>query len=276
MAEAALLIQNELRFFQGKIMNYVSDGNIDAQVLIERPSYRIRLAENRTRVTSLLERMYAWRGYKSEAPTATLPALHNQITLEAVNHERTVGTISVGLDSPANLQAERLYKKEIAQYRQAGARVCELTKLAVASDSKSEKVLAPLFHLAYIYAHRVHRATDLFVEVNPRHAVFYKRMLGFSRAGEEKTCPRVNAPAVLLHLNLHYAAKQISIYGGGRKASSRSLYPDAFSPQEEEKLMLKIEGIPLTPKFRPPSAQTHQPHHPAPALALDMPFAFAA
>lgn len=242
-------------------MNYLSEDDLEAQVLVEGPSYRIRLAENQAPVSKLLDRMYAWRGYKSDAAIATSPTPHNQITLEAVSDERTVGTISIGLDSPASLQAERLYKEEIAQYRQAGARVCEFTKLAMAPDFNSEKVLASLFHLAYIYAYRVHRATDLFVEVNPRHAIFYRRMLGFSRAGEEKTCPRVNAPAVLLHLSLHYAAEQISIYRGGQKASSRSLYPDVFSPQEEEKLLLKIAGIALTPNFRPPLAHAHQPHH---------------
>lgn len=232
----------------------------EAQVLVEAPSYRIRLAENHVPVGELLDRMYAWRGYKSDSPAATSPAPHHHITLEAVSDERTVGTISVGLDSPASLQAERLYKEEIAQYRLAGARVCEFTKLAVAPDLNAGKVLPPLFHLAYIYAHRVHRATDLFVEVNPRHAIFYRRMLGFSRAGEEKTCPRVNAPAVLLHLSLGFAAEQISIYGGGQKASSRSLYPDFFSPQEAEKLLLKIEGVAPTLSFRPPRTHAHDPH----------------
>src|SRR5580765_8631552 len=86
----------------------------EAQVLVEAPSYRIRLAENYVPVGELLDRMYAWRGYKSDSPAATSPAPHHQITLEAVSDERTVGTISVGLDSPASLQAERLYKEEIA------------------------------------------------------------------------------------------------------------------------------------------------------------------
>jgi hypothetical protein len=231
----------------------------EAQVLVEAPSYRIRLAENHVPVGELLDRMYAWRGYKSDSPAATAPAPHHQITLEAVSDERTVGTISVGLiRRPVCRRNAFIRKRSRNTGRQA--RVCEFTKLAVAPDLNAEKVLPPLFHLAYIYAHRVHRATDLFVEVNPRHAIFYRRMLGFSRAGEEKTCPRVNAPAVLLHLSLGFAAEQISIYGGGQKASSRSLYPDFFSPQEAEKLLLKIEGVAPTPSFRPPRTHAHDPH----------------
>ena len=241
-------------------MKFARRDDVKADVLFEQPDYRIRLAGNRGAVGELLERMYGWRGYKSEAIKPTALAAVNQVTLEAVSDERTVGTISVGFDSPHGLQAEFLYSDEIAQFREQGARVCEFTKLAVDSDFSSGKVLPPLFHLAHIYAHLIHRATDLFVEVNPRHAVFYRRMLGFSRVGGEKTCPRVNAPAVLLHLDLHYAAQQISIYGGGQKSLNRSFYPDVFSPQEEEKLRRKIEGITLSPGFSMPAARASEQH----------------
>lgn len=239
-------------------MKFARKDDVEAEVLFERSDYRIRLAGNRGAVGHLLERMYGWRGYKSDATASTAATAVNQITLEAVADERTVGTISVGFDSPHALQAEFLYHEEIAQFRQEGARVCEFTQLAVDSDFNSGKVLPSLFHLAHIYAHLIHRATDLFVEVNPRHAVFYRRMLGFSRVGEEKTCPRVNAPAVLLHLDLSYAAEQISIYGGGQKSLSRSFYPDVFSPQEEEVLRRKIEGIALGPGFSRPARGREQ------------------
>ena len=36
-----------------------------------------------------------------------------------------------------------------------------------------------LFHIAYIFARRMHDRTDLLIEVNPRHVRFYERMLGF-------------------------------------------------------------------------------------------------
>jgi hypothetical protein len=199
--------------------------------------------------------MYRWRGYKSEGLAIPSPKTFNQITLEAVSDDDTVGTITIGLDSPLSLQAEGLYKEEIAQYRRNGARVCEFSKLAVAPDSSCHKVLAPLFHLAYIYAHLIHGVTDLFVEVNPRHAAFYRRLLGFTQIGAEKTCPRVNAPAVLLHLDLRYAAAQISMYGGGQKPLHRSLYPELFSSQEQEALRRKIEGIELAPSFNIPSGR---------------------
>ena len=236
-------------------MNYVTEDLAAEEVLFERPRYRIRLAGNRRAVGHLLERMYRWRGYKAEGVAAPPPGTINQITLEAQSDGHTVGTITVGLDSPAKLQAEGLYKEEIAQYRRRGARVCEFIKLAVAPDSNCQKVLAPLFQIAHIYAHRIHRATDLFVEVNPRHAVFYRRLLGFAQAGAQKVCPRVNAPAVLLHLDLSYAAEQISARGETQK-SPRSFYRNAFSSQEADILRRKIEAIGLARPFGVPSTRT--------------------
>ena len=59
-------------------------------------------------------------------------------------------------------------------------------------------VLGTLFHLAYIHGRLIRGATDLVIEVHPRHASFYRRMLGFRIIGAERICPRVDAPAVLM------------------------------------------------------------------------------
>ena len=67
-----------------------------------------------------------------------------------------------------------------------------------------------MFHIAYMYARRLHRCTDILIEVNPRHVRFYRSMLGFEVLGPERTCPRVNAPAVLLRLRLDHAQEQLA------------------------------------------------------------------
>ena len=45
-------------------------------------------------------------------------------------------------------------------------------------------------------------ASDAVIEVNPRHARYYQRTLGFRQIGELRQCQRVEAPAVLLHRRL--------------------------------------------------------------------------
>ena len=89
--------------------------------------------------------------------------------------------------------------------------------------------------MTFIYGHNIHRATDFLIEVNPRHMLFYQRMLGFELFGEEKICPRVNAPAVLLRLDLAYADEQIVHYGGQGSAvvGVKSIYPYFFSREDE-------------------------------------------
>jgi hypothetical protein len=138
------------------------------------------------------------------------------------------------------LSADGLYRSEIDAYRQAGAKVCEITRLAIDPEHGSKEVLGALFHLAYMLGGILHGATDVFIEVNPRHVIFYQRMLNFKQAGSCRMCERVNAPAVLLHLEAAYVAKQVALYGGQQRTGKKSLYPYFFSAAEAEGLMQRI------------------------------------
>ncbi|HET8548753.1 MAG TPA: hypothetical protein VFL57_12140 [Bryobacteraceae bacterium] len=214
------------------------------EVLLDRGSFRIRCADThgeRSKSSLLIERMYSWRGYKHEAATGYEPDL-NQITLQAFGGDQVFGTLSLSLDSEAGLAADELYHEEIEAYRNAGATVCELTRLAIDPQYGSKEVLGALFHLAYIYGSVLRRVSDVFIEVNPRHVSFYNRMLDFHEAGELKMCPRVDAPAVLLHLEVAHVRRQILRYGGQREESRRSLYPYFFSKKEEEGLCRRLLG----------------------------------
>jgi len=196
--------------------------------------FKVRLAttEDRRKAASLLiEKMYSWRGYEAN-PLGQDP---NKITLVAYQDDKVVGTLTLGLDSPGGMVVDQLYKSEADQLRAQGRRICDVTKLAVDQDIKSKSVLGALFHLSVIYGRNIHHATDFLIEVNPRHALFYQRMIGFVPFGEEKLCPRVNAPAVLLKLDLAYADEQVKKYGGlGAEAHGvKSIYPYWFSKEDE-------------------------------------------
>jgi hypothetical protein len=83
----------------------------------------------------------------------------------------------------------------------------------------------------------------MFIEVNPRHVAFYKRMLNFSPAGECKICPRVDAPAVLLHCEVQYMRQQVAVYGGHRGGAKRSLYPYFCSPDDDAALRRRMHEL---------------------------------
>jgi hypothetical protein len=214
--------------------------------LLQRDDIGIRLADghdNSAQVGMLVTRMYRSRGYLIPAAEASPSDWIRRVTLEACYKNRTVGTLTVNLGAREGLQAEALYGDEIVQFRHAGARPCEFTRLALDAEECSKEALACLFHLGYIFAYRIHRASDVFVEVNPRHSLFYRRMLGFDQVGAQKTCPRVNAPAILLHKRLDAIAADLARLGGQRAANNKSFYALGLSPAEENDLVQTINAM---------------------------------
>lgn len=209
--------------------------------------FKIRLADTMGRRSSaslLIEKMYSWRGYQTttSAPVDPRP---NRVTLVASAAEQTIGTITIGFDSDVGLLVDQLYKAEIEPMRANGHVLCEFTKLAVDASVRSKRVLASLFHIAHIFAHHIRGCSHLMIEVNPRHVKFYQQMLGFQRVGQEKLNPRVNAPAVLLVLDLAFVHQQIHKFGGHSElgVSEKTLYPFSFSPAEEKGIVGRLSRL---------------------------------
>ena len=201
---------------------------------VEQQVFKVRLAHSNERINSasmLVQRKYAGRGYEA----SSFQKNPERITLMASQDEKVIGTLTLGMDLSHPLLAEELYTEEIGSLRAAGRNICELTKLAIDQTEGSKRVLASLFHIAYIYGRVLQGFTDVVIEVNPRHVAFYKRMLGFKELGPERMCGRVNAPAVLLRLELEYVDQQIAALGGksDNAGSVRSLYPFFFSKSDE-------------------------------------------
>lgn len=168
----------------------------------------------------LVTRRYAWRGYMVDAHTLTSAAparaKSSAITLIASDVAgEAVGTLTLGFDGPAGLLVDAVYGTELEAARDAGRRVCELTRLAVDKRTDSKAVLAALFGLAFLLGRVLHRATDVYIEVNPRHVAFYERALGFVVAAGEQICDRVKAPSVLLQLDAEKLEGRLRAIGAG-------------------------------------------------------------
>ncbi|WP_249383968.1 N-acetyltransferase [Chitinivorax sp. B] len=206
------------------------------ELAMKKREFKIRLADDagqRSSASMLINKMYSWRGYSTSSPLSEDP---NRITLVAGDGEHTIGTISINFDSEIGLLVDQLYKDELDKLRASGRRVCEFIKLAVDGEVKSKRVLASLFHIAMIFAHNIRKATDIVIEVNPRHVKFYERMLDFTQISDERLNPRVNAPAVLLGMDLNHLHSLARHFGGKPELANteKSFYPYFFSPAEEE------------------------------------------
>lgn len=209
-------------------------------------SFKIRAADtagHRSNANILVKRRYEWRGYRS----VSIPndQTGNLITLNASESDSTIGTITIGLDGTQGLLAEDTFPEEVAGLRATGRRICEFTKLAMDPTTGAKQVLASLFHVAYIVAHRLRGCDMLVMEVNPRHVAYYRRMLGCQILGKERTNQRVNAPAVLLCLDFAYTREQIGRFAGQpeRGESERTLYPYSFSLAEEAGIICRLRDL---------------------------------
>ncbi len=218
----------------------------EASGTVRQDAFKIRLAHDAERTREarfLVEKRYRDVGYQLTAGDAR-QICPERITLATYKGDEVVGTLTIGFDTGQGLLADELYKAEIDQLRARGdRRVAEFCKLAIDTKKASKRVLASLFNVAYLYVVRIWHYTDMVIEVNPAHVSFYKRMLGFQELAGERMCPRVGAPAVLLHIETAYARELVRLYAGraGQPGlTDRSFYPYFMSAEKELALLQRM------------------------------------
>ncbi|HEY9380018.1 MAG TPA: hypothetical protein VIQ01_02105 [Burkholderiales bacterium] len=170
----------------------------------------------------LVEQRYTARGYKSMSDAGRPYKETYAVTILATQSGHTVGTMTLRFDSIAGLNVDDAYGAEVSMVRDGGGVACELTCLAVAPEANSQATLAVLFRLAYFVADKL-GVTDVFIEVNPRHERFYRRVLDFTVAAGERLCPRVQAPAVLLHQDMVKLGKRLGGFPPPTRYGAREL-----------------------------------------------------
>jgi hypothetical protein len=213
----------------------------ERRAALQRPAIeRIRSLLGWRRSQTLVGRRYGQRGLHVSPAVSPEPGL---ATLQAHDGRRLVGTLSVRLDGLDGLAADASFPEELLRLRAKGRKLCEFTRLAVEGDLPSKPVLASLFHLAYLYAQRIKGADLLVMEVHPRHAPFYRRMLGAKRMqlGENES---VQAPSVLMCLDLSHAQEQIRRFGGRAELADevKTFYPFFYAPSEEPLLVERLRA----------------------------------
>jgi len=191
----------------------------------------------------LVERRYGDRGLAVSRERYSSRNEAGDIVCTANDGDKIVGTLSVRFDGPGGLHADALFKEEMAEWRAAGITLCEFGGLAVDKHSHEPKrVLAQIFHLGYLHAHRRARVARLVIEVNPRHVAFYRRWLGLLPYTMARHNPRVNAPAVLMSFDFATAREQIALLGGRPEllSTTRCLYPLFWDEATEAAMLAKL------------------------------------
>lgn len=191
----------------------------------------------------LVERRYGDRGLVISRERYSSRNQDGDIVCTGRDGDKIVGTLSVRFDGQDGLHADLLFKQELDEWRAAGVTLCEFGGLAVDKHSHDPKrVLAQIFHLGYLHAHRRARVERLVIEVNPRHVGFYRRCLGLVPYTAARHNPRVDAPAVLMSIDFSTIRDQIALWGGhpDSLASARSLYPLAWDEATEAMMLARL------------------------------------
>lgn len=250
--------------FKGIGFDRTSEYPINQQV------FNIRLANSkniREKAESLIKKKYSWRGYSFNERLTTGS---NKITLIADDTRgRTVGTMTLCLDKQTGLPADENFFAELDELRSQGHKISEPSKLAI-EENIPKHLFAAMIHIAYIYAYKIHRCTDWVIEINPRHAAFYKKMLGFQNYGKDRICTRVNAPATLMRLRLEHMAEQINKFGGlmEHHGKERTFYPYFFSIWDEPNIVKKLTRSAISTCSAPQRLSDKQPMYQQAGLSL--------
>lgn len=203
--------------------------------------FKIRLAQSdvsRSAATMLVQKRYAWRGYKA----GEIRREPNRITLLAHLGDEIVGSLNIGYDSPEGLCADERYHEEVEALRAQGCNLGEITKLAIDENRGNKQVLAGMINIAYLYG-LLHGVTDAVIEVTPRHRPFYERMLDFKQIAGERYYAASSTDVVLMHIKLAHITERIEAVGGkGADCRDRSIYPHFFPPGDQKGIMHRLEA----------------------------------
>jgi hypothetical protein len=116
----------------------------------------------------------------------------------ALRDEEPICTVSLIADTSLGLPMESIYHEEVAQSRDNGLYVGEVSALAgCTTDFRSFlPIFVQLTRLMAQYA-RKQGMHQFLIAVHPKHAGFYERFMGFEEIGPVREYPCVqNAPAV--------------------------------------------------------------------------------
>ena len=161
---------------------------------INMQTFHIRLANSagrREAASLLIRKMYGWRGYAVEPP---MPQEPNKITLYAETGGGSVGTMSLVPGRRGRAAGRRQFPR---QARPAARGRPSPVRTVAPGDRQGRdqaRVRGPDPHLLPVCAQRARLLSDYVIEVNPRHVMFYERMLGFADFGGERASARGSAP----------------------------------------------------------------------------------
>ncbi|MFA9477527.1 hypothetical protein ACERK3_04380 [Phycisphaerales bacterium AB-hyl4] len=149
--------------------------------------------------------------------------------------DRTVASISCYRDGRQGLPLDKVYKADLDELRKQGHRLGEIGLFA---EHEDEPGCGPRDLFAFmrypIFALHHQNVDQVVIGVHPRHAAFYRGMLGFVTAGATQRYSVVrNNPVVLLRFDLSKLESSAPAPRGLRYWREHRLEPETFENRFE-------------------------------------------
>ncbi|MBN2233383.1 MAG: hypothetical protein JW781_11290 [Deltaproteobacteria bacterium] len=114
-----------------------------------------------------------------------------------------ISSLTMITDTPEfGLPMDAIYRPELDALRKHGRRLVEMSALVTPANLRWRNLFMYLARVAYWYANYL-GIDDICIAVNPKHVRFYRNIFLFEQFGHERHFPKVDAPAVALHIDLH-------------------------------------------------------------------------
>jgi hypothetical protein len=195
------------------------------------PTFEVKVAEEQGELAEafkLLHDEYVRSGLMDPHPSGMrvtpYHALPTTTTLVAKVDGRVIATLSVVKDNVFGLPLDKIF--DSSELRRSGARLAEISSLAIAKDWRQNRgaVLWPLLKYLYEYCVRYVGVDYMLIAVAPSHFDFYRAILGFETLGSVESYGFVKgAPATGGYLDTRAA---YGYYAGayGLRKKSKNLF----------------------------------------------------
>lgn len=156
----------------------------------------------------LVHQLYVASGYIEPNKSRLRYSIHQLLpvskTFVAVKDKMIVGTVSLVIDSSGDLPCGSIFTEELNKLRSEERSIAEGTMFACGQMGKEKNSLitVDLLRLIFDWSGTL-GLDDIVVVANPKHVIFWERMIGFERLGEVKDCCHVKgADGVFLRFDL--------------------------------------------------------------------------
>jgi len=182
-------------------------------------------------------------------PESTLPGADQDpflFSFLAHNQGKLAGSVGVRLDSAVRgLAADDMYLDQLDDLRGAGMKLAEMVQISVDMNSVPRRVLAGMFHTAYLFAGTARGCDYCVLLANARYADFFYSSLGFDYVGDERVNGRTATPMALLAAHLPTVIEALARVGGrpGLATGDPTLFSHGFSPEEVGGVMKRLKAL---------------------------------